>query len=157
MSARAISEARTVTEARSVKRKNSKKKVSFSNIINVRILYPDDMNKSDTLTTVQLANRLTPESLSEAVQLASRLTPESLSEAVQPKKTVNVPVPIIARDIKKKQLKEDITIDTIYLSDVSDVSDVSTYNGDAIKFARNLVDVILKHANSCQTDMVYLP
>jgi hypothetical protein len=131
MSVRAINEARTFTEAYSVKRGNSfgmeyrKKKVSFSNIINVRILYPDDVDKSDTLTTVQLTNRLTP---------------ESLSEDVQPN------VPIIARDIKKKQLKEDITIDTIYLSDVS-----------AIKFARNLVDVILKHANSCQTDMVYLP
>jgi hypothetical protein len=125
MSVRAINEARTFTEAYSVKRGNSKKKVSFSNIINVRILYPDDVNKSDTLTT--------PKSLSKTVESASGLT-------VQPN------VPIIARDIKKNQLKEDITIDTIYLSDVS-----------AIKFARNLVDVILTHANSCQTDIVYLP
>jgi len=130
MSVRAINEARTFTEAYSVKRRNSKKKVSFSNIVNVRILYPDNENKSDTLTT--------PKSLSKTVE--SNKTPESMNEDVQPN------VPIIARDIKKNQLKEDITIDTIYLSDVSE-----------IKFARNLVDVILTHANSCQTDIVYLP
>jgi hypothetical protein len=113
--------------ARAVKRENSsdivycnKKKVNFSDIINVKILYPDDMDKSDTLSAEQSA----------------------LTE---------LDCPIIARDIKKTPLKVESTSDTVFCSDVS------TYNKDAVKFARNLVDVILKHANSCQTEMVYFP
>jgi hypothetical protein len=69
MSVRAVSEARTVCEAYTVKRENSsntvyrKKKVSFSDIINVKILYPDnilvadDVDKSDTLSDVPIIAR----------------------------------------------------------------------------------------------------
>jgi hypothetical protein len=133
MSARAVSEARAVCEARALKRENSsntmyrKKKVSFSNIINIKILYPDTETHPDA-----------DDSPLEDAQICTSSARDMDKSDTLSDVESDYP-PIIARDIKK----------------TSDI--VSTNQENAEKFARNLVDVILQHAKYFQTNTVYLP
>ena len=133
MSARAISEARAVKHENSSNMVYRKKKVSFSDIINVKILYPD----AEAPPGAESHPDAESHPGADDVDNSDSLTAEHL--------------PIIARDIKKTPLKVENTSDTVYCSDVS------TYHGNPVQFARNLVDVILKRTNSCQIETVYLP